>query len=108
MIFAAVQSSAEMCVELRKPAENQLPERILSTGKLVGKNKGSGQLIYLPVQRAMAVDGSRSLIYGAGRCQTRCIVGVPFYDVSFRAFTASPNVEKGTPTTQPFDNRSIA
>jgi hypothetical protein len=37
-----------------------------------------------------------------------CIVGVPFSDVSFRAFTASPNVEKGTPTTQPFDNRSIA
>jgi len=36
------------------------------------------------------------------------IVGVPFSDVSFRAFTASPNVEKGTPTTQPFDNRSIA
>jgi hypothetical protein len=36
------------------------------------------------------------------------IVGVPFSDVSFRAFTASPNVEKGTPTDQPFDNRSIA
>jgi len=35
-------------------------------------------------------------------------VGVPFSDVSFRAFTASPNVEKGTPTGQPFDNRSIA
>ncbi len=35
-------------------------------------------------------------------------VGVPFSDVSFRAFTASPNVEKGTPTDQPFDNRSIA
>jgi len=36
------------------------------------------------------------------------IVGVPFSDVSFRAFTASPTVEKGTPTAQPFDNRSIA
>jgi len=36
------------------------------------------------------------------------IVGVPFYDVSFRAFTASPTVLKGTPTAQPFDNRSIA
>jgi hypothetical protein len=35
-------------------------------------------------------------------------VGVPFYDVSFRAFTASPTVLKGTPTAQPFDNRSIA
>jgi len=35
-------------------------------------------------------------------------VGVPFSDVSFRAFTASPNVEKETPTDQPFDNRSIA
>jgi len=36
------------------------------------------------------------------------IVGVPFSDVSFRAFTASPTVEKGTPTAQRFDNRSIA
>jgi len=36
------------------------------------------------------------------------IVGVPFYDVSFRAFTASSTVEKGTPTAQHFDNRSIA
>jgi len=35
-------------------------------------------------------------------------VGVPFYDVSFRAFTASPTVEKGTPTIQRFDKRSIA
>jgi len=35
-------------------------------------------------------------------------VGVPFYDVSFRAFTASSTVEKGTPTAQHFDNRSIA
>jgi hypothetical protein len=35
-------------------------------------------------------------------------VGVPFSDVSFRAFTASPTVEKGTPTAQRFDNRSIA
>jgi hypothetical protein len=34
--------------------------------------------------------------------------GVPFYDVSFRAFTASPTIEKGTPTAQQFDNRSIA
>jgi hypothetical protein len=73
-----------------------------------GKNKGSGQLIYLPVQRALAVDGSRFFVYGAGRCQTLFIVGVPLYDVSFRAFTASPTVEKGTPTSQPFDNRSIA
>ena len=77
-------------------------------GKSAGKNKGSGQLIYLPVQRALAVDGSRSIVYSAGRFQTRCIVGVPFSDVSFRAFTASPNVEKGTPTTPHFDNRSIA
>jgi hypothetical protein len=36
------------------------------------------------------------------------IVGVPLYDVSFRAFTACPTVEKGTPTAQSLDNRSIA
>jgi hypothetical protein len=34
--------------------------------------------------------------------------GRPFLGVSFRAFTASPNAEKGTPTAQPFGNRSIA
>jgi hypothetical protein len=34
--------------------------------------------------------------------------GRPFLGVSFRAFTASPNAEKGTPTAQRFDNRSIA
>jgi hypothetical protein len=34
--------------------------------------------------------------------------GRPFLGASFRAFTASPNAEKGTPTAQPFDNRSIA
>jgi hypothetical protein len=34
--------------------------------------------------------------------------GRPFLGVSFRAFTASPNAGKGTPTAQPFDNRSIA
>jgi hypothetical protein len=33
--------------------------------------------------------------------------GRPFLGVSIRAFTASPNAEKGTPTAQPFDNRSI-
>ena len=111
MIFAAVQTSAEMCVELRKPAGKQRLENGIGVRKFGGQNKGSGQLIYLPVQRALAVDGSRFLVYGAGRCQTRnsfLFVGVPFSDVSFRAFTASPNVEKGTPTTQPFDNRSIA
>jgi len=35
-------------------------------------------------------------------------VGVPFSGVSFRAFTASPSAEEGTPTAQRFDNRSIA
>ncbi len=40
------------------------------------------------------------------RIQDFC--GRPFLGVSFRAFTASPNAEKGTPTAQPFDNRSIA
>jgi hypothetical protein len=34
--------------------------------------------------------------------------GRPFLGASFRAFTADPNAEKGTPTAQLFDNRSIA
>jgi len=59
MIFAAVQTSAEMCVELRKPAGKQRLENGIGVRKFGGQNKGSGQLIYLPVQRALAVDGSR-------------------------------------------------
>jgi hypothetical protein len=42
----------------------------ISCQESAGKNKGSGQLIYLPVQRALAVDGSRYIVCGAGRCQT--------------------------------------
>jgi len=70
-----------------------------------GKNKGSGQLIYLPVSRAC----SRRYDF-----RSECwplpnfFAGVPFYDVSFRAFTASSTIKKGTPTVQQFDNRSIA
>jgi hypothetical protein len=47
--------------------------------KSAGKNNGSGQLIYLPVQRALAVDGSRFTVYSAGRCQTRLYCGRPFF-----------------------------
>jgi hypothetical protein len=35
-------------------------------------------------------------------------VGVPFFDLFPQGFTASLTVEKGTPTAQRFDNRSIA
>ena len=35
-------------------------------------------------------------------------VGVPLFDLSFQGFTASLTVEKGTPTAQRLDNRSIA
>ena len=57
--------------------------------------------------RAFAVDVTTL------RCSTcwplqMFFVGAPFYGVSFRAFTVSANAEKGTPTAQLFDNRSIA
>jgi hypothetical protein len=57
--------------------------------------------------RAFAVDRSplRLSLLAAAKL---FIVGVPFSDVSFRAFTASPTVEKGTPTAKWLDNRSIA
>jgi hypothetical protein len=71
------------------------------------KNKDSGQLIYLPLGGVLRSSLRRFALYFAGRCQT-FIAGVPFHDVSFRAFTASPTVGKGTPTVQLFDNRSIA
>jgi len=58
--------------------------------------------------RAIAMLQSDEMVGPTAASQGNKIVGVPFSDVSFRAFTASPNVEKGTPTDQPFDNRSIA
>jgi hypothetical protein len=77
--------------------------------KKSAQNKGSGQLIHQPVMRAFAVDSRRFvLVLLAAAKLFLVIVGVPFSDVSFRAFTASPTVEKGTPTAQLFDNRSIA
>lgn len=75
------------------------------------QNKGSGQLIQKPVMRAFASYTRRSVTVSLTAAELFAklfIVGVPFYDVSFRAFTASPTVLKGTPTVQPFDNRSIA
>lgn len=74
--------------------------------ELTDKNKDSGQLIYLPVTRALAVVMATLRLVGWPL--PNFFVGVPFYDVSFRAFTASPTIEKGTPTVQQFDNRSIA
>jgi len=80
----------------------------LAGGKLqCPKNSGSGQLIQKPVIRAFASLNATLCCRLPAAAQT-FIVGVPFYDVSFRAFTASPTVLKGTPTAQPFDNRSIA
>jgi hypothetical protein len=72
-----------------------------------GQKNGSGQLIREPVIRAFASYGRRFVVV-RWPLPNSFIVGVPFYDVSFRAFTASPTVLKGTPTAQPFDNRSIA
>jgi hypothetical protein len=62
------QKCASNCVNLR--GNNNFKIEI-GAEKSAGKNKGSGQLIHLPVQRALAVDGSRFIVYGAGRCQTR-------------------------------------
>ena len=106
---STAQTAAAFCVEL--------PTRVGQRDGSAGKNEGctvrtkkcSGQLILTPVIRAYAVDSSTLRFGQAGRCDTvydEC--GRPFSDVSFRAFTASPNVEKGTPTVQRFDNRSIA
>jgi hypothetical protein len=75
--------------------------------KSSAKYKGSGQLIQKPMFRAFAVVPT-TLVVTLLAAAELFIVGVPFSDVSFRAFTASPTVEKGTPTAQPFDNRSIA
>lgn len=75
------------------------------------QNKGSGQPVQKPVMRAFASYTRRSVIVSLTAAELFAklfIVGVPFYDVSFRAFTASPTVLKGTPTAQHFDNRSIA
>jgi hypothetical protein len=75
------------------------------------KNKGSGQPSHEPVHRVLqAISALRRF----SRCQPlpnfseSFFCGRPFLGVSFRAFTASPNAEKGTPTAQLFDNRSIA
>jgi hypothetical protein len=72
------------------------------------EKKCSGQLIQKPVNRAFAVDSPTLRFKVELAAANPSNVGVPFSDVSFRAFTASPTVEKGTPTIQLFDNRSIA
>jgi hypothetical protein len=74
---------------------------------MMSVKKSSGQLIQKPVIRAYAVDFRRFVLVGLAAANPSN-VGVPFHDVSFRAFTASPTVGKGTPTVQLFDNRSIA
>ena len=61
-----------------------------------------------PSMRAFAVDSSTAVVRLSLAVAKLFFVGVPFSDVSFRAFTASPTVEEGTPTAQRFDNRSIA
>jgi hypothetical protein len=61
------------------------------------KNKGSGQPNFMPESPGFF-----------GRHGELAFVGVSFYDVSFRTFTATSTTEKGTPTVQRFDNRSIA
>jgi hypothetical protein len=71
------------------------------------KNNGSGQLILNPVFRLFTVVPTRFVVILLAAAKL-VIVGVPFYEVSFRAFTACPTVEKGTPTAQSSDNRSIA
>ena len=72
--------------------------------------KSSGQPSHEPVHRVVAgiiaLHRFRSLLAAANFRNPLC--GRPFLGVSFRAFTASPNAEKGTPTAQRFDNRSIA
>jgi len=74
------------------------------------KNRGSGQPSHVPVYRVIAGEIA---LHFFSRCQplpnfSTLSCGRPFLGVSFRAFTASPNAKKGTPTAQPFDNRSIA
>jgi hypothetical protein len=43
---------------------------------------------------------TRRLLRLVGWPLPNSFAGVPFYDVSFRAFTASSTIEKGTPTVQ--------
>jgi hypothetical protein len=81
-------------------------------GKRAVQNKGSGRPSHEPVHRVIA--GAIAL-RRFSRCrplpnsiQESRVCGRPFLGVSFRAFTASSNAEKGTPTAQPFSNRSIA
>ena len=97
------QGSASNDVKVRETKELRKGGRFKR-----GKNKCSGQPICKPKIGQYAVDSS-TLRFQSG-WPLRCLVnvGVPFSDVSFRAFTASPTVEKGTPTIQLFDNRSIA
>jgi hypothetical protein len=76
-----------------------------------GKNKGSGQLSHEPVHRVVAgrfSSASLQSLLAAAKLFETLLCGRPFLGASFRAFTADPNAEKGTPTAQPFDNRSIA
>jgi hypothetical protein len=75
--------------------------------KFSAKNNGSGQLVYCPCRghSRSTLDASFESLLAAAET---FIVGVPYHDASFRAFTASPTVGKGTPTAQRFDNRSIA
>ncbi|HUL35191.1 MAG TPA: hypothetical protein VL128_15000 [Candidatus Eisenbacteria bacterium] len=82
-----------------------------SGGDQDGKDKGSGQLSHEPVHRDVQASLLCFATVVAGRRQTfqeLDLCGRPFLGVSFRAFTADPNAEKGTPTAQLFDNRSIA
>jgi hypothetical protein len=89
-----------------EPKKQHLEEVAVRTGRKGSENKDSGQLIYLPDSRASAVD--TATLRQVSWPLPKSFVGVPFYDVSFRAFTASSTIEKGTPTVQQFDNRSIA
>jgi len=97
--------------DVKVRGNNNLRCRAIFGNFQVGKNKGSGQLSHEPVYRVIAGRLLCVVTVVAGRCQTfqnLFLCGRPFLGASFRAFTADPNAEKGTPTAQPFDNRSIA
>ena len=75
--------------------------------KLAGKIKAAASPCIYPIRGLLRSTRRRFRSSELAAAKT-FYVGVPFYDVSFRAFTASPTIEKGTPTDQQFDNRSIA
>lgn len=91
-------------MNVRRIHQNVLKKRrlgIAKQGDQTGgaKIKTAASQSICPIRGPFAVD--TATLPSCGLAAAKLFnVGVPFYDVSFRAFTASSTIEKGTPTDQ--------